>query len=98
MKRLPWIFLGVFGLAACQVDDRDTKERLDKMQAQADALEKKLGGMRGPIAGGAVQPQNQPPSPGRPDPGTVYSVSIEGSPVAGPPTAKVTIVEVGEFA
>jgi protein-disulfide isomerase len=94
MKRGTWILLAL--AAACQVDDRDTKERLDKMQAQADALEKKLAGVKGAPAGVAQQPGQ--PAPGRPDPGTIYSVSIEGSPVNGPPTAKVTIVEVGEFA
>ena len=61
-----WILLAL--AVACQIDDRDTKERLDKMQAQADALEKKLGGMKaGAVAAGAQAPAQ--PSPGRPDPG-----------------------------
>ena len=95
MKRGIWILIVL--AVACQYDDRDTKERLDKLQAQADALEKKLGTMKpGPAMGAA--PQLPPGGGGRPDPGPVYSVSIDGSPVNGPATAKVTIVEVGEFA
>jgi len=90
-------FVGLIGVLAmaCQVDDRATKERLDKMIAQADQLEKRVDGL---ARAGAAAPAAPAPRPGRPDPTAVYSVPLDGSPVSGPATAKVTIVEVGEFA
>lgn len=85
----------LLAVAACQADDKDTKKKLDDILAKVNGIEKKLDKVRGggPIAAGAQQPQ-----PGRPDPGAVYSVPIDGDPVVGPAGAKVTIVEAAEFA
>src|SRR5262245_15059490 len=96
MRTLPTLSMlaGVLLLAgACQRDNSATNERLDKMMARLEEIEKKIdrgGGGRG------AAPQG--PQPGRPDPTAVYSVPVEGSPVKGPAAAKVTIVEAFEFA
>jgi len=80
-------------LGGCQKEDAATKERLDKILAKLDDLEKKVdkaGTGRGAAPSG--------PQPGRPDPMATYSVPIDGNPSKGPATAKVTIVEAAEFA
>jgi protein-disulfide isomerase len=91
MLLVPALALGV---VACRSDEKATKDRLDKMIAQAEDLEKKLdrAGQQRP---GAAAAGNQP---GRPDPTAVYSVPVEGNPTHGPATAKVTIVEAFEYA
>ena len=90
-------FSGVALLAlatGCQKEDAATKERLDKILAKLDDLEKKVD-RAGTARPGAQQPG---PQPGRPDPSAVYSVPVDGNPAKGPATAKVTIVEAAEFA
>jgi protein-disulfide isomerase len=98
MKWMNIVTLQSVALAAvagtgCQAEDRQTKERLDKMITQAEELEKKVD--RAGQRGGMAPP---PPQAGRPDPNAVYSVPIDGNPSKGPATAKVTIVEAAEFA
>jgi protein-disulfide isomerase len=85
----------LLAVAACQVEDKETKKKLDDLLTKADGIDKKLDKIKGgvPIAAGAQAPQ-----PGRPDPEAVYSVPIDGDPVVGPANAKVTIVEAAEFA
>ena len=84
------------GLAACQKENPATDEKLDKILARLDTLEKKIdqGGGRAGAAG-----QGQPrPQPAAPDPQATYSVPIEGNPVKGPATAKITLVSAEDFA
>jgi hypothetical protein len=92
-RRWTWLVAGALALtAACQRDNTAVNERLDKVLARLDEIEKKIergGGGRGAPPG---------PQPGRPDPTAVYSVPIDGNPAKGPATAKVTIVEAAEFA
>ena len=87
--------LAAAALLACQREDPATKERLDKIVAKLDGIEKKLDtvGARG---GMPMQPQG--PRPGMPDPTAVYSVPIDGDPAWGPATAKVTVVEAFDYA
>jgi hypothetical protein len=80
--------------AGCQKEDPATKERLDKILAKLDDLEKKVDR----VGTGRPGAQAPGPQPGRPDPTTVYSVPVDGSPSKGPATAKVTIIEAAEFA
>jgi protein-disulfide isomerase len=84
--RAAWGLLALIS-AGCQKDDRDLKERLDRMLERAGQLEAKLDK---PGAGGSRTPG--------PDVSQVYAVPVDGAPAWGPRTAKVTLVEVGEFA
>jgi hypothetical protein len=78
----------------CQKEDPATKDRLDKILAKLDDLEKKIDKVG--TGRGAAAPSG--PQPGRPDPMATYSVPIDGNPTMGPANAKVTIVEAAEFA
>ena len=97
MMKRTFVCAALLAAAACQVDNKDAKQKLDDILVKLDQMDKKLdkvGGAR--PAAGAQQPAG--PQPGRPDPATVYSVPIDGDPVKGPVNAKVTIVEAAEFA
>src|SRR5688572_2166071 len=99
LLRTRWTAVAAAALLAalaggCQKEDPATKERLDKILAKLDDLEKKVDRV-GTGRGGAAAPG---PQPGRPDPTAVYSVPVDGNPAKGPATAKVTIVEAAEFA
>jgi protein-disulfide isomerase len=87
-------FLLTAALAGCQRDDSATNEKLDKLLAKVEDLEKKVDR----VGSARPMPGAQAPQPGRPDPTAVYSVPIDGNPVVGKPTAKVTIVEAYEYA
>lgn len=77
--------------AACQpVADESVSKKLDEINKKLDALDKK-------VAAGPQRP-NMPQQPSGPDPNTVYSVAVDGSPFKGPKHAKVTMVEAFEFA
>ena len=89
-------FLATAALAGCQRDDSSTNERLDKLLAKVEDLEKKVD--RAASARGAAAPGANAPQPRRPDPTAVYSVPIDGDPIVGKATAKVTIVEAYEYA
>jgi len=93
MRRLSWLG-AMLALGACMRDDVQTKEKLDRISERVEAIDKRLDQAlaRGAGAGGQAA---RPPGP---DPGSVYSVPIEGDPAWGPPTAKVTLVEAAEFA
>jgi protein-disulfide isomerase len=96
--RMPAVAATVVALAtlgACQREDKDLKDRLDKMNDQLETIGRKVDtvAQRGPAAAAPAAPQQ-----GRPDPTAVYAVPIDGNPAKGPTTAKVTIVEAAEFA
>ena len=97
MKRLISV-MAVAGLVAaavgCRREASDVDEKLDKVLAKLDGLDKKLDqiGQRGV---GAARPQ----APAEPDPRSVYAVPVsENDYPKGPATAKVTVVEAADFA
>jgi protein-disulfide isomerase len=92
LKNLLWASV-LLSLAGCQKSDPALAEKLDRVDSKLDTLARKVEAMG---RGGAAAQRPAPP-PG-PDPRTVYAVAVGNSPVKGPPTAKVTIVEAAEFA
>ena len=92
MQRLLGTLIAVaaVGLTACQVDNKATNEKLDKILTEIAAI-KAGGGAAG------ARPQARP-QPKRPDPKDVFSVNVEGAPADGKKDAKVTIVKAFEFA
>jgi protein-disulfide isomerase len=93
LKNLLWASV-LLSLAGCQKSDPALAEKLDRVDSKLDTLARKVEGM---ARGGGAAAQRPAPPPG-PDPRTVYAVAVGDSPVKGPPTAKVTIVEAAEFA
>jgi protein-disulfide isomerase len=82
--------------AGCQHEDVETKERLRDISVTLAALERKVDALDcGAMS--AAAPPTSAAAPVRPEPAAVYSVPIDGDPVLGPPTARVTLVEGGEF-
>ncbi|TPV95576.1 MAG: DsbA family protein [Myxococcales bacterium FL481] len=67
-------------------------DRLDKIEERLDKIEKGLKAVEKSAA------KSKRPSRPRPDPKTVYSVPLGNSAYSGPEHAKVTIVEVFEYA
>jgi hypothetical protein len=89
---------GAIGLFGCQKADDAVVQKLDEISKKLDKLddiEKKLAS-----GAGAARPSAAPqgPVPGRPDPGKVYSVPIDGAPFKGAKNAKITVIEACEFA
>jgi protein-disulfide isomerase len=96
MKRIGYLFLGVFtmaAVAACETaPSGNVGAKLDDIVARLDKLEKDL---QARPAAGRGMPQRQR---NEPDPTKVYAVPVEGSPSKGPEHAKITLVEAFEFA
>ena len=111
MTRTTWIAAAVV-VAACRQGNTDAKldellarvqdlherqvalaERVERIQRATESLDAIIR-----AAVGAGAPEEAEEEPRRPDPATVFSVPIDGAPVRGPRTAKVTIVEGAEFA
>ncbi|HET6611711.1 MAG TPA: DsbA family protein [Kofleriaceae bacterium] len=78
-------------VAACQRNSDPIAEKLDKIDQRLANIEKAMAS-----GGGAHAPQR--PQRPRPQPNEVYAVPVKGSPINGPATAKVTIVEAFDFA
>jgi protein-disulfide isomerase len=98
MKRLGFLLLSTMALGSligCQRDDTAVKEKLDQIDQRLAGIEQSLKSGAG-AARGAAQPQR--PQRPRPNPADVYAIPIGDSPIEGPPTAKITIVEAFEFA
>jgi protein-disulfide isomerase len=95
MKRIGYLLLGVFTVAAvsaCEArQSSKVDEKLDAILTRLDKLEQNL--QRG--AGAARQ---RPQRPSEPDPSKVFAVPVAGAPAEGPANAKVTIVKAFEFA
>ena len=89
--------MAVAGLVAatvgCRRESSDVDEKLDKITAKLEALDKKIDqiGQRAPGA--------RAPAQAEPDPRAVYAVPVDASDYPkGPATAKVTVVEAADFA
>jgi|SRR5688572_16405984 len=66
--------------------------RVERIQRTTERLDQIL------TAAVGAEPQGEDEEERRPDPATVFSVPIDGAPVRGARTARVTIVEGAEFA
>src|SRR5262250_1501869 len=100
MKRLSSLLalaaIVVAAAVGCKKIDDDTGDKLDRIMARLDSMDKKLDQIqqRGVGAAGA-----RAPSPAEPDPRATYAVPVtENDYPRGPATAKVTIVEAADFA
>ena len=80
--------VGLAALAACQggSDIEELKKGQKDILAKLDSLDKQVTAG----APAAARPQ-------QPDPNKVYTIPVVDSPVRGPKTAKVTIVEFSDF-
>jgi len=85
------ILLAVVVVAACQPDNRDTKN----LERKIDDLSKKLDQVIARGGAGAAAPR---PARVEPDRAKTYAVPVEGDPVDGPPDAKVTLVKAYDYA
>jgi protein-disulfide isomerase len=87
------LLLSVATLAACGGNGANDIQELKKGQkdilAKLEGLEKSVQQIR-------AQPAAQPARP-QLDPSKVYNIPIASSPVRGPKTAKVSIVEFSDF-
>ena len=96
MKRTGLLLLSAVTVFGCQKpDDKPLRKEIEALKkGQKDILAKldKVATGRP----GANRPQR--PQRPRPQPNSVYSVNIDGSPFKGAKDAKVTIVEAFEFA
>jgi protein-disulfide isomerase len=96
MKRIGYLFLGLFtmtAISACETAQSSKLDaKLDDIVTRLDKLEKDLQ------ARPAGRPMPQRQRPAEPDPSKVYAVPIAGAPAKGPEHAKVTVVEAFEFA
>ena len=80
-------------IPACQQDTSKISQQNEAILAKLDDLAKKVDEVS---KGAGARPSR--PQPRRPDPSTVYSVPIDGSPFKGPEHAKITIVKAFEYA
>ena len=94
MKAFVLLIAAVLPLAACQADQKNLNDRMERIEKKLDALIAS-GGARGgaPGAAGAQRPQRP-----EPDRAKTYAVSIENDPIEGPIDAKVTLVEAFDYA
>jgi protein-disulfide isomerase len=80
-------------LAACQADQKNLDNRMDRIEKKLDALI--ASGGRGAAPGAAALPRPQRPEPDR---AKTYAVPVDGDPFVGPADAKVTIVKAYDYA
>src|SRR5689334_18114212 len=85
--------LAVLLLAACQADQKNLNDKLDKLDKKLDALSAQVG--RGGGGAGAQAPR---PARAEPDRAKTYAVSVDGDPFDGPADAKVTVVKAYDYA
>jgi hypothetical protein len=93
MKSLVLLVAAVLPLAACQADQKNLNDRMERIEKKLDALIAS-GGARG------AQPGAQQQRPARPEPdrAKTYAVSIDGDAFVGPADAKVTLIEACDYA
>jgi hypothetical protein len=88
--KLDEILAKVQDLHERQVALAERVERIEKTTSSLDEI------IRAAVGAAPAEPEEAEPR--RPDSTTVFSVAIDGAPVRGAKTAKVTIVEGAEFA
>jgi protein-disulfide isomerase len=93
MKTFVLLLAAVLPLAACQADQKNMNDRMERIEKKLDALIASGGG-RG-AAPGAQAPRPQRPEPDR---AKTYAVSIDNDPFEGPADAKVTLIEAFDYA
>jgi len=93
MKSYALLAASLLPLAACQADQKNLNDRMERIEKKLDALIASGGG-RGNAAG-AQQARPQRPEPDR---SKTYAVSIEGDPFIGAADAKVTLIEAFDYA
>jgi len=93
MKAFVLLFAAVMPLAACQADQKNLNDRMERIEKKLDALIASGGG-RG-AAPGAGQQRPQRPEPDR---AKTYAVSVEGDLIEGNAAAKVTLIEAFDYA
>jgi len=93
MKSLVLLLAAAMPLAACQADQKNLDDRMQRIEKKLDALIAS-GGARGNNAGA------QPPRPPRPEPdrAKTYAVSVENDAFDGPADAKITVVKAYDYA
>jgi protein-disulfide isomerase len=92
MKAFVLLLAAVLPLAACQSDQKQINDRMERIEKKLDALIASGGGR------GAAQPGAQRPQRPEPDRAKTYAVSIENDPFEGPADAKVTLIEAFDYA
>lgn len=81
---------------ACKKADEDVSDQLALIRARLDAQDKKLDQILQRVgSGGGRQAPDRPPQP---DPALTYAIPIDNDFVKGSPAAKVTFIEVADFA
>ncbi len=102
--QLPLVFLLAAALPGCQKADDAVVKKLEQIASAEEKQTQILERMEKSLASGAAarpgaaRPQPPRARAGRPDPGKVYAVPVDGAPFDGPKDAKVTIVKAFEFA
>lgn len=98
MKRTGLFLLSAVAVFGCQRDDSPLRKELADMKADLSEIKTLIKDMPKGAAPGPGANRPQRPQRPTPQPNSVYSVDINGSPYKGAKDAKVTIVEAFEFA
>ena len=93
MKTFVLLVAAILPLAACQSDQKNLNDRMERIEKKLDALI-----AQGPRGGGAAGAGAQRPSRPEPDRSKTYAVPIENDPFDGPADAKVTLIEAFDYA
>ena len=88
-RRYVWAGVTLAALSGCSPDVDELKHGDKDILAKIDTVQKSLEQARGAGAKAAVEPT--------PDPSKVYDIPLDKSPVRGPKSAPVTIVEFSDF-
>ena len=96
MKRTGLFLLSAVAVFGCQRDDSPLRKEVADLKAGQEKIIAAIQNMPKTAGPGANRPQR--PQRPTPQPTSVYSVDINGSPYKGAKDAKVTIVEAFEFA
>ena len=97
MKRIGIMMLSSLAVMGCQQSNEVPLRK--EVEALKKGQEKILAAIKSrPAPGPAGRRPPQRPQRPKPNPASVYSVNISGSPFKGAKDAKVTIVEAFEFA
>jgi protein-disulfide isomerase len=94
MKNLA-LLVAVSALASCSQDNKTLEKDVQDMKKELHEMHAMLQAGGGARPGAAGQQRAQRPGP---DGTKTYAMPIEGDPVDGPPTAKVTLVKAYDYA